>query len=247
MALKAKLTEADYNKLSADLKKEYTKNDDGDYVLEVEGGEDVGALKRAKDHEATERKRLAKEAKEAKEALELAQQELADAKEAGKKKQTDGEAAIEKAWKTKLEKVEKELKAQLEAANTALQTHLVDSVATTMATELAGENSELLMPHIKGRLKAEIVDGKAITRVLGADGAVSAATVDEFKKEVLSNQKFAAVLVGSKGSGGGASGSRKAGSGASKKLSEMSGLEEAQFANANPAEYAQMLASASKA
>ena len=87
-----------------------------------------------------------------------------------------------------------------------------------------------------------MVDGKAVTRVLDADGAVSALKPEELQKEFLSNDRFSAIVVASRASGSGAGGGRKGGGATSKRLSEMSATEEAKFANEKPAEYQQMLA-----
>lgn len=244
MALKSKIDEETFKKLHKDLQSEYKKQDDGSYILDIEGAEDTGALKRAKDHEKEQRKEAEKKAKEAQEALEEAQAELEKLQNAGKSGD-DKVAAAEKAWKTKLEKRERELQAQVDAANAALKSMAVDAVATGMAAELAGDSAEILLPHITRRLTVEIVDGKAVTKVLGTDGQPSALTPEELKKEILSNDKFAPIIVASKASGGGAGGARRGASGA-KKLSEMTATEEAVFANQHPTEYQQMVAAEGK-
>jgi hypothetical protein len=237
MALKHKLDEAAFKTLSEGLKAEYKKQDDGTYVLDVEGLEDTGALKRAKDHEKELRKQAQAEAKKALDDLNALHAEYDDHKTKGGSK----EAELEKAWQAKMAKREKELTAQLDLTQNALRNTMQETVATSLAAELAGDNAEIILPHIQRRLKADIVDGKAVTKVLGPDGEVSATTIDELKKEFFTNARFAAVIVGSKGSGGGAGGSRKGSGGAAKKLSEMTATEEAQFANENPSEYQKMI------
>ncbi|WEM33660.1 hypothetical protein PSAKC1_00019 [Pseudomonas phage PSA-KC1] len=62
MALKKKLTKEEHAKLSDALKAEYIEDGDG-FRLDVDGDEDTGALKRAKDREAQLRKDAEKEAK----------------------------------------------------------------------------------------------------------------------------------------------------------------------------------------
>ena len=53
MALKKKLTKEEHSKLSDHLKAEYIEDGDGDgFRLDIDGDEDTGALKRAKDREA---------------------------------------------------------------------------------------------------------------------------------------------------------------------------------------------------
>lgn len=245
MALKRKLTEEDYNKLSKDLKEYYKKADGGDeYILETEGDEDTGALKRAKDHEKGLRQKAEKELRELKEAQTTLQEEL-DALKAGnedtkkgKKGDTD---AVEAAWKAKHEKEVKKLTDQITALQDKMKASAVEAAATKMAAELAGDNAELILPHIQRRLQAELTEGVVNLKVMGSDGQVSALTPAELQKEFLSNEKFSTIVVGSKASGGGAAGARKGGGAAKKKLSEMTATEEAQFANSDPAGYAAQL------
>ena len=241
MALKAKIDESAFKKLSEELQGEYKKQDDGSYALDLEGAEDTSALKRAKDHEKAERKKAEDAAKAAQAKLEETQAELEELRTSAKGGD-DKVSATERAWQAKLAKREKELQAQVDQSNKALREQMVDSVAMRMATEIAGDNAEIILPHITRRLSAEVVDGKAVTRVLDADGAVSALKPEELQKEFLSNDRFSAIVVASRASGSGAGGGRKGGGATSKRLSEMSATEEAKFANEKPAEYQQMLA-----
>jgi hypothetical protein len=71
MALKKKLTKEEYSKLSDHIKAEYIEDGDG-FRLDIDGDEDTGALKRAKDREAQLRR-------DAEAKLREAQEELADA------------------------------------------------------------------------------------------------------------------------------------------------------------------------
>jgi hypothetical protein len=241
MALKKQIDEATWKKLSEHLQGEYKKNDDGSYTLDVEGDEDTGALKRAKDHEKEQRKAAEALLRETKKKLDDLTEEHETLQTQMKTKGDERLTATEKAWQAKLAKREQELNDQLGTLQKVLKANTVDTVAMQLATELAGDNAEIMLPHIQRRLSADIVDGKAVTKVLGADGSVSALNPDELKKEFLSNTRFSAIVVGSKASGGGAGGTRKSGS-VPKKLSEMSATEEAQFANANPGDYARMVA-----
>lgn len=244
MALKHKIDEAAFKKLPKDVQAEYKKAEGSeDYVLEVEGLEDTGALKRAKEHETERRKKAEKDLKDLETKVEEAQAELAELRDT-KAKAGDAVASETKKWEAKLAKREKELADANGSLQKALQDQMVANVAMSVATELAGDNAELLLPHIQKRLVAEFKDGKVATKVLGADGEVSALTTDELKKEVLSSGKFAAVVVASKGSGSGGAGSRKGagGSPATKKLSEMTATEEATFAREHPDKYKEMAA-----
>lgn len=244
--MKLKLSKEDYAKLDPVIQKLYNESDDGSFTLEVEGMEDTGALKRAKDHEKKLRQDAEKKARETLDQLESIQAEVASAKEADAAKKAKGKdggetEALVKSWEAKLAKREKELTSQLDLLQGTLKGSALDALASKMAADLAGENSEIILPHIRGRIQVDLVDGKPVTKILDHEGSPSALTPDELRKEFLSNTKFAAIVVGSKGSGGGAGGSRKGGGGATKRLAEMSATEEAKFANDNPREYQQML------
>lgn len=206
--LKKTLTKEDYAKLSADLKKEYVEDGEG-FKLDVEGGfDDAAALKRAKDHEK-------KEASEAKRALKDAQEQL-DAITKERDEMLSGsipKGDVEKlkgSYETKLAKREKELTEKIGALTGNLNTMLVDNVANGIATKISTAPG-LILPHIKSRLKADFVDGKAVTIVLGADGIPSALSVEDLQKEIIANKDFAPILVGSKGSGSGANGQSRSG------------------------------------
>lgn len=69
MALKKKINKNEYEKLNESFKELYVEDGDN-FILDLEGEEDLGALKRAKEHEAAKRKEAAKLAKELKDELE---------------------------------------------------------------------------------------------------------------------------------------------------------------------------------
>jgi hypothetical protein len=223
MALKAILESLDG--LPDAIKSEYKKGEDGKYHLDVEGGEDTGALKRAKDYEKSTRQKVEKELADTKAQLEALTEER-DGILKGAIPKGDVEK-LEGSWKQKLEKREKELTDQLSALNGSLQTMLVDNVAQGLASKIS-KSPELMLPHIKARLKAELVDGKPTTRVLDKEGNISALGINELEAEMVSNPAFAPIIIGSKASGSGAGGGQ-GGSGAPSKLD---------FAKASPKEIA---------
>jgi len=187
---------------------------DGKFHLEVDGLEDTGALKRAKDHEKNARK----SAEEKATSLEAQIAELTGQIEQinDDKSRGNGDVeALENSWKTKLSNRENELTGQIDTLKGSLNELLIDSVAGRMAAEIATEGSAgVLVPHIQNRLGVEERDGKMITVVKDSSGKPSATTVDELRQEFKDNPVFAPVIVGSKASGGGASGGD--GGGASK-------------------------------
>lgn len=117
--------------------------------------------------------------------------------------------SLEKSWREKLETAQAERDAEIQRLNGSLTKVMVDNVATNIANELALQGSaNVLLPHVRGRLAVDFVDGNPITRVLGPDGKPSAATLDELKAEFAANEAFAPIIAGSKASGGGAGGAQ---------------------------------------
>lgn len=192
MALKLKLTKAEFDKLPADVKAEYLPDGDA-YKLDVDGIEDTGALQRAKQRETEARKSAEKKLEE----LETQMEELRSA--AGKK----GEdiAKLEKGWKDKLAEVETNSKTEREKLQGHIRSQLVDNVASTLANKLS-KSPVLLLPHIKARLMADFDGDKPVTKVLGADGKPSALTLEQLEAEFVANKDFASIIVGSRASGG---------------------------------------------
>jgi hypothetical protein len=181
------------------------------YQLDLEGAEDTGALKRAKDHEKGQRQAAEKAAREAQTALEAAQEEL-DNMRRGAIPKGDVEK-LEGSWKTKLEKIQGELTAERDGALGTLRTLLVDNIAQSLASKISN-SPELMLPHIKSRLTTEKTSEGYVTRVLDANGKPSALSIDELQKELTTDKRFSAIIIGSKASGGGAAGAGGAGSGA---------------------------------
>lgn len=244
MALKHKIDQAAFDKLHELFQEEYTKQEDGTYVLSVEGGEDTGALKRAKDHEKALREKATKKATELEQKLTELQSQLEDL-QGSAAKGSDKTQELERTWKEKLAKREKELTAQITAVQDKVKAKTVEAQVTALATELAGPHAELLLPHLKSRFSAELTDeGDVTVKILDGAGTPSDLSLDALRKEFLTSERFAPIVVASKATGSGAGGARKGSGGAPKKLSEMTATEEAVFARQNPAEYNKMLAEA---
>lgn len=228
MALKAVLQNLDG--VPESLRGEY-KEQDGKFYLDIEGLDDhhgVGALKRAKDYEKENARKAKEKFDSLNSELETARTELEDLRKNGIPK---GDVdRLEASYKDKYAKKELELNDKIAKLNGALEKHLLDGQATKLATELAAkpEYVELLLPHIRSRMKLEAGEGdEQVVRVLDKDGKPSALNMDDLKKELLGNKSFAAILTGSKASGGGAGGGN--GGGASNRFNKKFGeLNEAE-------------------
>lgn len=201
MALKKKLTKAEHEKLSEHLKAEYIEDGDG-FRLDVDGEEDTGALKRAKDREAQLRREAETKLREAQEQLEALGTD--DARKKG------DIATLEKSWQKKLDDQKAEYDGKLSKLTGHTTKSLVDNVALSIATKISNAPA-LILPHIRGRLQADFEGDEPKTRVLDKDGKPSAMTIDELSAEFVANKDFSAIITASKASGGAGKSSQNGG------------------------------------
>lgn len=194
--------------LDDSVKELYTEKD-GKFVLGIEGlpqpkDEDVSGLKAKVDELLAEKKASDKKARDAEESARKVAEEAA-------RKNGDTEA-LEKSWQEKFSKREQELMQQLEIRDKKIISSTVDSVAAALASELSVPQSHKVVQRlIKERLAVEQRDGDFVTVVKDADGKPSAYTLDDLKKEFVSDPAFAPLIVGTKATGGGANGSSSGG------------------------------------
>ena len=193
MALKRKISKAEYEKLLEALKTEY-KEDGDNFVLDLGDDEDFGKLKRAKDREVEAKNEAEKKLKELQ--AELDKLSGDDARKRG------DIATLEKSWQAKQDAMKAEYEAKLEKFQGFSKKSLVDTKAMALASELFGKNAAIALPHIKARLAADFEGDEPATRILDANGKISAFTLDDLKKEFASNKDFATILIASKASGG---------------------------------------------
>ena len=233
MALKRKITKEQFDKLSEGVKAEYIADGDG-YKLDIDGDEDTGALKRAKDREKELRQQAEEKLREAQEELDRISGD--DARKKG------DIATLEKSWQKKLD----DQKAEYEGKVSKLSTHttktLVDNVASQIAHKISNAPA-LILPHIKARLKADFDGDEPVTRVLDAAGKISALTVDELSAEFVANKDFSSIIIASKASGGAKATSQNNGGGATNSNSDQS----ADLSKMNPAQLAAHLKEAKSA
>ena len=223
MALKKKLTKAEYEKLSEHIKAEYIEDGDG-FRLDIDGDEDTGALKRAKDREAQLRRDAEAKLREAQEELDRINGD--DARKKG------DIATLEKSWQKKLEDQKAEYEGKLGKLTSHTKTQLVDNVAQQIASKISNAPA-LLLPHIKARLAADFEGDAPVTRILDKDGKPSAMTVEELSAEFVANKDFSAIITASKASGGAGKPSNSNGGGApnnSDKPADLASMNPAQLA-----------------
>ena len=223
MALKKKLSKAEYDKLSDAIKAEYIEDGDG-FRLDIDGDEDTGALKRAKDREAQLRREAETKLREAQEQLDALGND--DARKKG------DIATLEKSWQKKLDDTKAEYEGKVSKLTTHTTKTLVDNVATQIATKISNAPA-LFLPHIKTRLQADFEGDAPVTRVLDKDGKPSAMTVEELAAEFVANKDFSAIITASKASGGAGKPSNNNGGGApnnSDKPADLASMNPAQLA-----------------
>jgi hypothetical protein len=208
MAIKRKLTKAEYDALSESNKALYKVDPKKaeQYIVDLDGddepNDDAAALKRAKDRE-TENARLLREENAALKAEKAAKEkELAELGDVDAKKRGDIET-LTKSWQKKLEATQAEGAAKLGKRDTFLTKTLRDNVALQLANDISTA-PKLLLPHIAARLSVDLDGDEPRTVILDGDGKVSALNIDDLRKEFLANKDFASILTGSKGSGSGA-------------------------------------------
>lgn len=223
MALKKKLTKEEYSKLSDHIKAEYIEDGDG-FRLDIDGDEDTGALKRAKDREAQLRRDAEAKLREAQEELDRINGD--DARKKG------DIATLEKSWQKKLEDQKAEYEGKLGKLTSHTKTQLVDNVAQQIASKISNAPA-LLLPHIKARLAADFEGDAPVTRILDKDGKPSAMTIEELSAEFVANKDFSAIITASKASGGAGKPSNSNGGGApnnSDKPADLASMNPAQLA-----------------
>lgn len=230
MALKQKITKEVFDKLSEDVKKEYKSipGDDANYVLDLEGYEDPGELRRAKQRESDEKK-------VEKARADKAEADLAELRRVGARENNDV-VALEASWKATADSREAAAKAETKAVKAKLTKVLRDDVARTIAASISTKPN-LILPHILARLKVEIPEGDAdpLTRVIDKEGKPSALSVAELEKEFIADADFADIIIASRASGGGAAGNQSGG--ATKKPSDYTGSERIALFKSNRAEH----------
>lgn len=211
----------------------------GKYRLKVEGLDEfvtqkkkIEAEHRAKAEQKA--KSLEDELTKIRQDLEAQRQQYEAEREEGHRQSGDVEA-LDKSWREKMGKLQSEFEETVKTWENRAKDLTVNSVASSLANELAVQGSaKALMPLIQSRLAMDVRDGELTTVVL-TDGKPSALSLDDLKAEFRNDPAFAPLIVGSKASGGGATGGSSSGGGAStskKSFAEMSLQERAAYRKA---------------
>lgn len=237
--LKRKIDKKTYEALPEAIQAEY-ELDGEDYILQAEG-EDLSALKNAKEHEKAARQKVEKELRDLKEAEEAKIKKATEkAREDALKEARENSdiEALEKSWKAKYDAMVKTKDGEIAALNGAAKETTVTALAKAMAQEISTV-PELLQDRIESRLTVELVDGKFTTKVVDAAGQPSALTIEELRKEFVENSALKSIIKAGAASGGGADNSSGGGA-TNKPFNEMSAAERKALKDANPERFREL-------
>lgn len=204
MALKLKITAADYAKLSDSKKEEYLIQGDGSYSLDVEDLPDTSALSRALEHERTNHKTTKARQKEIDDELEELRTQSAIANK-------DVKSLTEQHTK-KMGETTAEFNARLAKRDDFIKVTLIDSVASKLVNKISLAPA-LLLPHVKARMQVDFEGDTPVTNILDKDGKVSKMTIDELQQEFVANKEFSAIIKASDASGSAGAGKKNGGAG----------------------------------
>lgn len=228
MALAAIIQENVFNGLAEDLKKEYKKQSDGTFLLDVApvgdfALENVKGLKTALASERTTVANLTKQVEAFKDIdIEKAKSALKKVEEMANWKPDDKVREQIEAIKTQLtEKHKGEMSAKESAIQktiTQLQKVMIDAAAIKSLTEVKG-SVDLLLPHIRNTTRMRQTDtGDFVVEVIGTDGnarispaagSTSPMTIAELVAEMKATPTYAPAFEGTGASGTGAHGGQR--------------------------------------
>lgn len=215
MAIKHKLSQAEFDALSDDLKDCYKKDGDG-YIVDVSGApagvtqEDVDRAVSAKQHE--------------KELRQKAERELRELK-------ANGGTAAEEAETLKGQVTQ--LTERLNSRDSSLKNSALNGLAEKVAA--SSKYPSIMLPHVLKRLSADIDEsGSAKVTILGKDGKASTLTVEQLTEEFRKDKEFEGLMLAPASSGAGG-GNPDGGAGyTGKQLKDMNEKERVAFARNDP-------------
>lgn len=195
--------------IPAGMESYYVEGEDGTWVLEgVDGEEDNGALKRAKDHEKNKRKEAEQKARDLESQVSDLREQLEDLEAGGGSK-----AEVSKLQRN-LDKVTKQLADATQAAADSdsawrgkFEKKFLDSHIRALASELS-DSPDLLAPLLRDSFGVDF-DGDEPSIRVRKDGEFTDVTMDQFTKSIKDDVKYAPLLKGSSASGGSADPSKK--------------------------------------
>ncbi len=194
-----KVTIAKLEDVAEKFRQFYSEQADGTFLLDEDlHPEDTTGLKN-NNAALKEEKRLLKEKMDALQAKMDADEE--------------GDLAAKEEYEKLMELKTKQFDAKFDSANlraeaaeAALKTQMINATVAEVAATLAGENSTLIMPHLKNRFNVDLVEGQPRLQILDKDGTPGVITKEQLIEEFKTNKMFAPILKGRDSSGGGSGG-----------------------------------------
>lgn len=203
MAVKRKISKADYEALSDDKKEFYVENKDrkGEYILDM----DADFNKELTDaHERVKAENASLKTKNEELTAELETEKTKKAPKDGSVTKEDHDA-MKNSYEKKLSDKDKAHGEAIAKKDKFIKNSLVDAKALELATKISKPSAvKLMLPHVKARLQADLEGDDPKTVVLDADGKPSAYTLEDLSQELVANADFADIVIGSKASGGNA-------------------------------------------
>lgn len=199
MAVKRKISKAEFDALSDDKKEFYIENKDrkGEYILDMDADfnkELTDALETVKGERDTLKAKNGELTSEL--ATEKAKKQPAD----GSVTKDDHEAIV-KSLNTKLADADKKHGEVVAKKDKFIKNTLIDAKAMEIASKIS-KAPKLMLPHVKSRLAADLDGDEPKTVVLDSDGKPSAYTLEDLSNELVANADFADIVIGSQARGG---------------------------------------------
>lgn len=176
MSLKYKISAATFEKMEESVQKLYSK-DDENYKLNVDGLPDFEREQNLREKAETRASDLQKKLDEID--VDGFQRKEAELKESHAKEV-----------------------AKLQATIAKNEAHILATAKSQSAKEIAAKISnapDLLLPHIESNIHAELKNGQVELTYKTSKG--EAVDVENFSKDFQTNDKFSAIIIGSKASG----------------------------------------------
>lgn len=232
--MKFKISKEEYEKLTPEMQALYNLIGE-EAIMKVEGLPDVTSLQKKLDIEKEHRKTAEKRLKETEDREAKLKDDLVNA--GGNKTEIE---KLRKEHQDEIEKLRKEREEETLKTKAEKNQLLINEEATRFATSHFID-SPFGNGFIKGeyskRLSVEEVDGQPVIRVKNTDGSPSVLGLTDLQKEFLDNKEYSPIIKAKVGNGSGATPNLSSGA-VTKKLSEMTASEEAEFERRDPSGYA---------
>lgn len=194
MALKFRITKTAFDKLSDEHKELYEADGDKHFTLAVEGMDDNGALKRAKD-------RIQEELDELKDEVKTKDKEIKTLKEAAGEGGADV-TRLTRSHERKVTTLTEGFNTKLTGLQKFIEKTLIGGRAEAIASKISTV-PKLMAKEIAARFSVEFPeDGEPVLKIKNKEGVVDPAlTVDKLQAEFVANPDFKSILVVNKASG----------------------------------------------